>query len=145
MAEDVLQKCVAAGLLSGKPAGVTNQLPLVGTPQEALRHRISDAPGLHSYGSDAPTVQALPGAGEDLGGGLTVAMVRFGARFEYARTVEDVLARRTRALFLNAHAAEAMAPAVSRLMGKELEWDAARVARETDAFVALARGYQVSR
>ena len=46
-----------------------------------------------------------------------------------ARTVEDVLARRTRALFLNARAAEAMAPAVARLLGAELGWDAARRAR----------------
>jgi glycerol-3-phosphate dehydrogenase len=136
MAEDVLQKCVAAGLLSGKPAGVTNQLPLVGTPQEAVRHRISDAPGLHSYGSDAPTVQALPGAGEDLGGGLTVAMVRFGARFEYARTVEDVLARRSRLLFLDARRAIELAPAVARVLREELGTDPG-----LEAFLALAQQY----
>lgn len=136
MAEDVLQKCVAAGLLSGKPAGVTNQLPLVGTPQEAVRHRISDAPGLHSYGSDAPAVQALPGAGEDLGGGLTVAMVRFGARFEYARTVEDVLARRSRLLFLDARRAIELAPAVARVLREELGTDPG-----LEAFLALAQQY----
>ena len=47
-----------------------------------------------------------------------------------ARTVEDVLARRTRALFLNARAAEAMAPEVARLMAGELGWDASRQAAE---------------
>ncbi|MFX7329297.1 hypothetical protein ABTI69_21140, partial [Acinetobacter baumannii] len=50
MAEDVLQKCFTTGLLPEKPAGVTNQLPLVGTPREPVQHRISDAQGLHSYG-----------------------------------------------------------------------------------------------
>ena len=54
-----------------------------------------------------------------------------------------MLARRTRALFLNARAAEAMAPEVARLMAAELGWDAARIASETAAFVALAKGYQV--
>ncbi len=49
-------------------------------------------------------MQALPGAGAELGGGLTEAMVRFAARHEYARTVEDVLARRSRLLFLDAAA-----------------------------------------
>ena len=40
-----------------------------------------------------------------------------------ARTVEDVLARRTRALFLNAPAAVEMAPEVARLMAAELGHD----------------------
>ena len=60
-----------------------------------------------------------------------------------ARTVEDVLARRTRALFLNARAAEAMAPEVALLMGEELGWDATRIASETGAFVTLSKGYQI--
>jgi glycerol-3-phosphate dehydrogenase len=60
-----------------------------------------------------------------------------------ARTVEDVLARRTRALFLNARAADAMAPAVAQLMAGELGWDAARQAAETASFSRLAKTYQV--
>jgi glycerol-3-phosphate dehydrogenase len=60
-----------------------------------------------------------------------------------ARTVEDVLARRTRALFLNARAAEAMAQEVAGLMGIELGWDAARQAAEAAAFSTLAKGYQL--
>ena len=67
----------------------------------------------------------------------------WAARHEMARTVEDVLARRTRALFLNARAAEAMAPEVARLMAGELGWDAARQAAEVAAFSALAKGYQL--
>jgi glycerol-3-phosphate dehydrogenase len=61
-----------------------------------------------------------------------------------ARTVEDVLARRTRALFLNAHAAEAMAPEVARLMADELHWTESRTSSEVVAFSTLAKGYQLS-
>ena len=63
---------------------------------------MSEPQGLHSYGSEAAAVLALPGADRELGAGLTEAMVRFAARNEYARTVEDVLARRWRLLFLDA-------------------------------------------
>ena len=137
MAEDVLQKCFTAGLLDEKPAGVTNHLPLVGTPQGAVHHRISDAQGLHSYGSDAAAVQALPGADVDLGHGLTGAMVRFAARHEYARTVEDVLARRSRLLFLDARRATELAPAVAQILREELNG----IDPGLEAFVALAQQY----
>lgn len=136
MAEDVLQKCFTVGLLPETAAGVTNRLPLVGTPAEPVRHRISDAQGLHSYGGEASCVQALPGPGVDLGGGLTEAMVRFAARFEYACTVEDVLARRSRMLFLDARQAIASAPAVAALLQEELGADP-----QLDAFLSLAEQY----
>ena len=136
MAEDVLQKCFETGALEPKAAGVTNQLPLVGTPTEAVRHRISDAPGMHSYGADAPQVAGLPGASTALGGGLTEAMVRFAARFEYARTVEDVLARRSRMLFLDARLALEVAPAVAKILREELGGDP-----QLPAFLALAPQY----
>ena len=136
MAEDVLQKCFTVGLLPEKAAGVTNRLPLVGTPSEPVRHRISDAQGLHSYGGEAPSVQLLPGAANALGGGLTEAMVRFAARFEYACTVEDVLARRSRMLFLDARQAIVCAPAVAAILQEELGTDP-----QLDAFLALAEQY----
>jgi glycerol-3-phosphate dehydrogenase len=46
-------------------------------------------------------------------------------------------------LFLNARAAEAMAPEVARLMAGELGWDASRQAEEVKAFSGLAKGYQL--
>ncbi len=136
MSEDVLQKCFTAGLLPEKVAGVTNDLPLVGTPSSAVTHRICDAQGLHSYGSDAAAVERMPGARTDLTKGLTVAMVRFAARHEYACTVEDVLARRSRWLFLDARQAIAMAPAVAEILREELGADP-----HLDAFLALAQQY----
>jgi glycerol-3-phosphate dehydrogenase len=136
MAEDVLQKCFTTGLLPEKPSGVTNHLPLVGTPEGAVQHRISDAQGLHSYGSEAAVVRDIAGAQTDLGGGLTEAMVRFAARYEYACTVEDVLARRSRLLFLDARKAIELAPAVADILRAELCADP-----HLDAFLELAQQY----
>jgi glycerol-3-phosphate dehydrogenase len=60
-----------------------------------------------------------------------------------ARTVEDVLARRCRALFLNARAATRMAPAVASLMARELGRDADWQRRQIDEFTRLARQYTI--
>lgn len=136
MAEDVLQKCFDTGALPPKAAGITNQLPLVGSPAGAVQHSISDAPGIHLYGAEVAAVASLPGSAKELGGGLTEAMVRFAARFEYARTVEDVLARRSRLLFLDARKAIDMAPAVAGILQEELGIDP-----QLPAFLALAQQY----
>jgi glycerol-3-phosphate dehydrogenase len=67
--------------------------------------------------------------------------VVWAARFEMARTVEDVLARRTRALFLDARAAIEAAPIVADLLAKELGRDAARRERDLQSFRTVAQGY----
>ncbi|MES2183236.1 MAG: glycerol-3-phosphate dehydrogenase/oxidase [Pseudomonadota bacterium] len=137
MAEDVLQHCAADGLLASRPGGVTVHLPLVGAP-DALQaqHPISDAPGLHIYGTEGAAVAALPGAQAELCPGLTEAMVRFAVRHEYARTVEDVLARRSRLLFLDAALAGRLAGRVGRLLQEEGVDNPA-----VEAFEALAQQY----
>jgi len=58
-----------------------------------------------------------------------------------ARTIEDVLARRMRALFLNARAALEMAPAVAELMAGELGWDETSTTKQLADFRAIARNY----
>jgi len=114
-------------------------LPLVGAPQTST-HALSEAPGLHLYGTEAGVVQSLPGAERELAPGLSEAMVRFAARHEYARSVEDVLARRSRLLFLDARLAAEVAPRVAALLEEELGdgFDAARSLRE---FTRLAARY----
>jgi glycerol-3-phosphate dehydrogenase len=97
---------------------------------------LSQAPGLHGYGDEADAVCALPGAEHWLAEGLSEAMVRFAARHEYARCVEDVLARRSRLLFLDARQAAEAAPAVARLLQEETGADP----RLAD-FEALARRF----
>jgi len=137
MAEDVLDKCFGAGLVERRPAGVTTDLKLVGSDRlQGKPTPVSAAQGLHSYGSDAALVAALPGADRVLGAGLTEAMVRFAARSEYARTVEDVLARRCRLLFLDARLAGALAQAVGDILREETGTDP-----QVAAFEDLARLY----
>ena len=101
------------------------------------------------YGSDAPAIQALADGDPSLGARLDAALpylaaeVVWAARMEMARTVEDVLSRRTRALVLNAAAAVRMAPAAARLLAKELGRDQAWVDGQVTAFNDVARHYQL--
>ena len=137
MAEDVLEKCAESHLLERTRPGVTANLILVGGDvASGPRPPLSAAQGLHSFGSEADAVAALPGAGRVLGGGLTEAMVRFAARTEYARTVEDVLARRWRLLFLDAALAASLADAVGAILQAENGIDP-----QAAAFKTLARLY----
>ena len=104
---------------------------------------------LRMYGADAIAIQELmratPSLAEPLHPDLpyTGAEVVWAARHEMARSVEDVLARRTRALFLNARAAETMAPQVARLLAGELDWDERRQSSDVAAFAAVAAAYHV--
>jgi glycerol-3-phosphate dehydrogenase len=141
MAEDCVNQAATLAELPEK-ACITQHVNIHGF------HANSDRFGhLSVYGSDAPAVQELMAADPELAAPLhpalpyTGAEVVIAARQEMAMTIEDVLARRTRALFLNARAAIEMAPRVAELMGRELgkgiEWQARQVA----AFRETARGY----
>lgn len=138
MAEDVLARCFQAGLLPEKPAGVSEQLKLVGSEMagSAPSPALSAPAGPHIYGSEQTLLQALPGAGQMLTPGLDEAMVRFAARYEYALTVEDVLARRSRLLFLDAALAASLAPRVAAILAEETGRDPALA-----GFLGLARSY----
>jgi glycerol-3-phosphate dehydrogenase len=143
MAEDVLAQCFSAGLLPSRPAGVTEHLKLAGAPG-ASAASLTQTPGEHMYGSDVAALHELPGADAWLwregAGGLSEAMVRFAARVEMARSVEDVLARRSRLLFLDARRASELAEPVAALLKEELgaSFDADA---STQAFKALAAHY----
>lgn len=135
MAEDVLDKCFDKKLLRRVAGGVTAHLPLVGAGSGS-HPPMSAPPGLHLYGSEAAQVAALPGHRRELGGGLTESMVRFAARYEYARTVEDVLARRSRLLFLDARMAGTLAAEVGAILLQETGVDP-----QAQAFRELAVKY----
>lgn len=89
---------------------------------------------LSFYGSDAPVIRELMRSRPELAEALAddlpyvCAEVVWAVHHEMARTVDDVLSRRTRALFLNARAAINAAPKVASLMAAELnqtpEWEA---------------------
>lgn len=128
-------------------------------PERACITKTLNVHGFHSapekfdalgvYGSDAPAILELavsdPALGEPLDGALRYigAEVVWAARHEMARTVEDVLARRTRALFLNTRAAVRMAPKVAALLARELGHDGAWADQQVAAFTALAQAYSV--
>ena len=144
MAEHAVDQAADFARLAERPC-VTRSLNVHGFHSNADRFG-----ALSMYGSDALAIQDLmrvtPSLSKPLHQQLpyTGAEVVWAARHEMARSVEDVLARRTRALFLNARAAEAMAPDVARLMAGELGWDAAQQAAQVAAFSELAKGYQIS-
>ena len=137
MAEDVLDTCMQQSLLARKRGGVTVHLKLVGAGAVGTQAvSICQPPGAHSYGDEQALLAALPGADVVLCPGLTEAMVRFAARYEYAIKVEDVLARRSRLLFLDARLAATLAPRVGEILQQETGLDP-----EVAAFSGLARQY----
>lgn len=141
MAEDCVDQ---AALLAGldERECVTKRLRIHGYHHHAARYGPRSV-----YGSDAiaigDLIRAQPGLGAPLDGELPYveAEVVWAARWEMARTVEDVLARRTRALALNARAALRMAPRVAALLARELGHGAAWEQEQVRMFETLARGY----
>jgi glycerol-3-phosphate dehydrogenase len=99
------------------------------------------------YGADAPEIRRLakeePALVQRLHPRLPYrdAHVVWAARREMARTVEDVLARRTRALLLDARASVQASPRVAELLARELGRDAAWRDTQVEAYAELARGY----
>ena len=144
MAEDCVNQASTLARLPEKPCP-TRHLNIHGFHREAGKFG-----PLSVYGSDALLIQDLVRAEPSLGEALHPALPNCGAevvwaaRFEMARTVEDVLARRTRALFLNARAAIAMAPRVADLLARELGRDQAWRDAQVEAFDEVARGYLIA-
>jgi glycerol-3-phosphate dehydrogenase len=141
MAEDTVDAVIKVAKLDFKPC-VTENLYLHGHADNT-----SSPDTLKGYGSDAAAIEALQQANPELreslhpGFSYTLAQVVWAARFEMARTVEDVLARRLRVLFLDAHAAMAMAPKVAAVLAKELGRDDAWQKQQVDDFLVLAQQY----
>lgn len=141
MAEDCVNQAAALAHLPERPCA-TEHLRIHGFHLDAKQHG-----SLSVYGSDAMEIDKLiarePKLGERMHPALPYvkAEVVFAARNEMARTVEDVLARRTRALFLNARAASEMAPMVADLMAPELAWSETHKADQLRVFRDIAANY----
>jgi glycerol-3-phosphate dehydrogenase len=143
MAEDCVDQAAMLAHLEER-ASITEHLHI---------HGFHDSPtslgDLSGYGADAPKIlklaEADPGLAERLHPALPyiAAEVVWAVRAEMARTLEDVLARRTRALFLNARAALETAPAVAELMARELGAGEAWKAHQFAAFEAIAANYHL--
>ncbi len=143
MAEDCVDHAITLGRLRDEPCPTRNL---------RIHGYLRDSAALGSlevYGSDADAIRTLAQSSPALAARLhsdlpyIAAEVVWAARAEMARTVEDALARHTRALFLNANAAIAMAEPVARLLATELGRDEAWVAAQVKDFRTLAEQYRV--
>ena len=105
----------------------TSYLSIYGTDAEGIHQLIKENPEL-----GMPLVEGEP---------YTGAEVVWAVRNEMARTVEDVLARRMRLLFLDARAAMQAAPRVAELMAYELQQTAEWVQNQIETFNQLAAQY----
>ncbi len=144
MAEDCVDHATVLARIEERPC-VTRELRIHGYLSQA---GISGP--LAGYGTDAEGLKVLmheqPELAEPLHEALPIcgAQIVWAARHEMARTVDDALARRTRALCLNSRAALAMAPAAARLLAGELGRDEAWQREQVEEFGRIARRYVVS-
>jgi glycerol-3-phosphate dehydrogenase len=141
MAEDTVNKAIAIG-----------KLPNVSCKTENLRIHgskvsLNTTPHLKVYGSDQDHILKLiketPELEEKLHLRLayTKAEIIWAIRNEMARTVDDILARRVRALFLDARAAIEIAPLVAEMLAKELSKDAVWQQQQIKEFNTIANQY----
>lgn len=141
MAEDAVNQAALLAGLEDRPC-VTKQLNIHGYHQNSEQFG-----ALAVYGSDAPALQDMIRSNPAMGARLhpdypyVAGQVIWAVREEMARTVEDVLARRTRALLLGARASVEMAPAVARLMAAELRKDPDWEREQIEKYTKLAEQY----
>ena len=144
MGEDTIEQAITVATLEPHESK-TAELRLHGWHEGAAK-----PDSLRLYGSDAIGVRALVSQLPELGAQLhprlpyIAAEVVWAARHEMARTVEDILARRTRALLLDARASIEAAEAVAKLLAAELGRDEPWAQRQTRAYSELAQGYLLS-
>ena len=141
MAEDAIDQIQILAELNSKPC-VTENLRIHG-----FHHHANEFGNLAWYGADANNVRTLIAENAEYQQQIHPALptiaaeVIWAARKEMARSVEDFLARRSRALLLNARASVEMAPKVAELMAAELGRDAAWQTAQIEEYTALADGY----
>ena len=141
MAEEAVDAAETLGGYEPRPCP-TRSLAIHGATDE----RPPD-PALSAYGSDAPAIVARIRARPELGHPvhhrlpLTGAAVLHAVEHEMARTVEDLLSRRTRALLLDARSSIEAAPAVAALMATALGRDPSWESDQARTYHALAQGY----
>ncbi|MFN7560657.1 MAG: glycerol-3-phosphate dehydrogenase/oxidase [Prosthecobacter sp.] len=141
MAEDVIDHAELIGGIGARRC-ITQDLRIHGS--EAI---LDATDPLAVYGSDAAAIRDLMKKEPEWEGkvhpklDLTCAEVIFHARHEMARTIGDVLARRSRSLLFDAQASMSAALRVGHLLASELGWDEAKTSQEIERFQKLAAGY----
>lgn len=141
MAEETVDRAIQLADLPAHPCP-TRSLPIHGHHERADQF---DA--LSPYGADAPHLLRLMREEHALDAPLhpdypvRKGQVVWAARHEMARTVDDVLARRTRMLLRDARASIEMAPAVAAVLAKELGRDPTWQKKQIETYTAIAGGY----
>jgi glycerol-3-phosphate dehydrogenase len=141
MAEDCVDQAATLAQLPDRPC-ITQHLNIHGFHSSAKQFG-----PMAVYGSDVYELQKLILHDASLGEPLHPALpyikaeVIWAVRQEMACTVEDVLARRTRALILNARAALAIAPAIADMIAPELNWNEATKELQVSSFQKVAANY----
>lgn len=145
MAEDTLDRAIDVGGLDRRPCA-TESLRVHGW-MARNDPALPSEDWLRVFGADATQVRAVCAERSEWKAPLHASLpiplgvAAYAVRHEMARTVDDVLARRTRCLLLDARAARSCAGAVAQVMAQELGRDSAWVDRERASFEALADGY----
>jgi glycerol-3-phosphate dehydrogenase len=141
MAEEVVDNAASLADLPERRCP-TREMPVHGAHNHPERFG-----ALAHYGSDANRIRALVRTEPELDAKvhnrlpILRAEVAWACREEMARTVDDVLARRTRCLLFDAAASVEAAPAVAQIMARELCKDDAWVRAQVEAFGAIAERY----
>lgn len=145
MAQETVDVAVETAVLDVRDC-VTETLRLHGfDPSATAAAGLPDARRM--YGTDRVALDALEQQDPQLATPLHAALsitgseVVFAVRSEMARTVDDVLARRTRSLLLDARAAIAISDRVAQIMATELGWSPQQADASATAFREIARGY----
>ncbi len=142
MAEDVVDQALVVGCFESYECR-TADIKIHGFTTEEISY---DYFGM--YGSDAENVKII--CNENNLYDLIHPELPFhkgeiiwAVRKEMARTVEDFLSRRTRALLLNAKAACESAEIVANIMAKELNRSSSWIKDQINSFLRLASNYKV--
>ncbi|HEX3445597.1 MAG TPA: glycerol-3-phosphate dehydrogenase C-terminal domain-containing protein, partial [Chthoniobacterales bacterium] len=102
------------------------------------------------YGTDRKSIEEMAKADANVDDRLhprlpyLTAEAKWAIDQEMARTIEDVLSRRTRALLLDSKAAVEAAPRVARLLAEKLSRDAAWETEQVRQFSELANHYSLA-
>jgi glycerol-3-phosphate dehydrogenase len=142
MAEDTIEKAIMLGGLPEREC-ITKHLPVHGFRMDIDPYTDPMAP----YGLNKEDILAIGEEEENMVGYISEKLqirksqVVWAVRKEMARTVEDVLARRTRALFLDARESIRIAPETAGIMAKELNYDEQWITNQTEAFIKVAENY----
>jgi len=142
MAEDTIEKAIMLGGLPEREC-ITKHLPIHGFRMDIDPYKDPLAP----YGLDKEEILAINEEEENMSGYVSEKLyilksqVAWAVRKEMARTVEDVLARRTRALFLDARESIRIAPEVATIMAKELKQDKEWIFKQIHTFELVAKNY----